>query len=189
MTATERQPSTVRRHTIRALASLVLLVPLGGQQLTAQEFLPPDVEGARGPVWIGLAGFGTRFGVDFSGDEQPVLGVSLDIGDLGMPRLRLRPSFEVGFGSGFDTYVVSLETVYRFVDDQEVAVPYLGGGLGLYSQEQCGAADSCPELWLQAALGFELRLRENLNWFIEFHAEDAFSRQRVFVGLTTRRGG
>jgi hypothetical protein len=155
--------------------------------LAAQEFLPPAVEEERGPFWLGLAGFATRFGVDFSGDEQPVLGVSLDIGDLGTPRLRLRPSFEVGFGSGFDTYVANLETLYRFVGDEETAVPYLGAGLGLYSQEECDLAESCPELWLQVALGFELRMRDNMNWFIEFHAEDAFSRQRIFIGLTTRR--
>lgn len=183
MTATKPQPSTLRR-----LRWLVVLATLGGPELAAQEFLPPDVDDGRGPVWIGLAGFGTRFGVDFSGDEQAVLGVNLDVGDLGTPRLRLRPSFEVGFGSGFDTYVVNLEAIYRFVDDEEVAVPYLGTGLALYSQEQCGVAESCPELWVQVALGFELRLRENLNWFMEFHAEDAFSRQRIFIGLTTRRG-
>jgi len=48
--------------------------------------------------------------------------------------------------------------------------------------------DDCPAFWAQFVLGFELKLRNQINWLLEYHAEDAFRRHRVFVGLTTRRG-
>ncbi len=146
----------------------------------------PDLR-ARGAFWLGLEGFSTKFGIDVTGDDQAILGVALDIGDLGTPRLRLRPSIEVGFGSSFDTYVVGAEMIYRFTSDEERAVPYVGLGGAVFSQEDCGAVEGCPEVWLQFALGFELRLRQHLNWLVEYHAEDAFGRHRLMLGLATRR--
>src|SRR3989442_1212949 len=36
--------------------------------------------------------------------------------------------------------------------------------------------------------GFELHYRSTFNWLLEYHGMDAFRRNRVYVGLTTRRG-
>jgi hypothetical protein len=145
-------------------------------------------DGAEGPFQLGLYGFAARAGVDFEGQGQAVASVTLDLGDIYTDRLRLRPSAELGFGWGDNTYVANLETVYRFTGDTEVAVPYVGGGIALSGQEGCGSSDECPALWVQFVLGFELQLRNQMNWLLEYHAEDAFGRHRIFIGLTTRRG-
>ena len=137
---------------------------------------------------IGLFGFAAQAGIDFSGDDQAVFGATLDVGNLYGERLRMRTGAELGIGSTANTYVFNGEILFRFLPDTMVAVPYVGGGLGLFTQEQCDSAGSCPAVWLQFALGFELRIRDYIAWFLEYHAEDAFRRNRLFIGLTTRRG-
>ena len=137
---------------------------------------------------IGLFGFAAQAGIDFSGDDQAVFGATLDLGNLYGERLRMRGGAELGIGSEANTYVFNGEIIFRFLPDLMVAVPYVGGGIGLFTQEQCDSAAGCPAVWLQFALGFELRIRDHIAWFLEYHAEDAFRRNRLFVGLTTRRG-
>ncbi len=178
-----RRPASPARLALVLAVSLVLGFPAPSM---AQDFTPPDEETtpARG-VHLGLYGFSSRFGFDFT-DDQPIIGVALDLGNLGTDRVRLRPSLEVGFGEGSYTYTTNAEIVYRFTGDTEAAVPYVGFGLGVFVQESCGAG--CPAVWAQFALGFEVHLRSNLDWFIEYHGEDALSRQRFFIGLATRRG-
>jgi hypothetical protein len=137
---------------------------------------------------LGLFGFAAQAGIDFSGDDQAVFGATLDVGNLYGERLRMRAGAELGIGSAANTYVFNGEILFRFLPDAMVAVPYVGGGLALYTQEQCDSVARCPAVWLQFALGFELRIRDYIAWFMEYHGEDAFRRNRLFIGLTTRRG-
>ena len=88
---------------------LTLLLAAGGVTgLAAQEFHPPQVRpaGDRG-THLGLFGFGVRGGIDLSGSRQMVFGVTLDAGNLVSPRLRIRPSGEIGFFNGRNSYVGS----------------------------------------------------------------------------------
>ena len=108
-----RLASLLRRGAPRRLCRRVVVVLMGTVGLAAtdadaQEFLPPETVAERGPVWFGLAGFGTRLGMEVSADRQGVIGFTLDVGDLGSPRVRLRPSFEVGFAGDVNTYVANL---------------------------------------------------------------------------------
>lgn len=183
-------------RSIRLLTTAAPLLVAGignGGRLEAQNFTPPETEEqespAAGGVNFGLYGFSTRFGLDFEGDAQAVLSIALDVGDLLTNQLRLRPSAEIGFGNDSDTYVVNAEVMYRFTADTERAVPYVGAGVGVAGQDNCRFAPNCPDAWFQFALGFELQIRDYLNWLLEYHAEDALDRHRLFIGLSTRRGG
>ena len=177
--------------TVRSTTMAAALVAFAGfwpgAHLAAQDFTPPQRASRPPATQIGLFGFSTRVGWDFKDDAKGVFGVGLDLGHLGTQRLRLRPSVEIGFGDDVDTYVVNGELLYRFVDDSERAVPYLGLGLGVAGRDGCDSAAECPDLWLQFAVGFELKLRDNLNWLVEFHSLNALDRHRLFVGLASRR--
>ena len=170
----------MRDTDMRFLATLMaclLATPLHGQDT-----------GSLPKFRLGLFGFGAQIGVDFAGDDQLVVGSALDLGNVYGERLRLRGSAELGVGSEADTYVFSGELILRFLSEDQIAVPYIGGGVGLYTQAGCGAAEGCPDLWLQFALGFEVRIRSYIAWFIEYHGEDVFNHNRLFIGLTTKRG-
>ncbi len=180
-----------RQLLVRAIVVLAAAVELAPTGVDAQEFTPPDAEEqaatGNGGLNFGLYGFSMRMGLDIEGDTQPLVSLALDLGDVLTRRLRLRPSAEIGFGNAVDSYVVNAEIMFRFVDDTEAAVPYIGGGLGVAGQDNCGPAPDCPEVWLQFALGFEIKIREFLNWLLEYHAEDGLQRHRLFIGLSTRR--
>lgn len=148
--------------------------------------MPPADNAAAGEFHFGLFGFAARGGIDFTSGTHPVVSLALDAGDVHTSRLRLRPSFEIGLADT-TTYVGSLELLFRFTGDREVAVPYLGGGLAVWGRQWCNRVPGCPGIWAQAVIGFELRLKDAFNWLVEYHAEDAFDRHRLFVGLTTRR--
>lgn len=154
----------------------------------AQQFSPPKPSGAGKGTRIGLFGFGVRTGLDLKGEGQVVLGTTLDMGNLFSSRVRLRPSAEVGVFNGENTYVASFEALWRFTDDEQVATPYIGGGLSTAGHGNCGADPDCPALWLNVVVGLELRYRSTFNWLLEYHGMDAFRRHRIYVGLTTRRG-
>ena len=157
--------------------------------LAAQQFQPPSTGGtAATGTRIGLFGFGVRGGLDFKGNGQFVLGTTLDVGDLFSPRVRLRPSAEIGVFNGDNTFVGSLEALYRFTDDNQVAQPYVGTGFSLSGHENCGADPDCPDFWVNLVFGFELHFRSTFNWLLEYHGLDAMRRHRIYVGLTTRRG-
>ncbi len=172
----------------RLLLFLAGVTPVG--KLAAQDFTPPEVgrqESDQGSkIKIGLYGFGARFGWDLE-DREAIISITFDLGDLGSDQVRLRPSAEIGFAEDDDTYVVSAEILYRFTPDTEKAIPYVGFGIALAGRDTCGA--DCPEAWLQFVLGFEVKFRSSMNWLLEYHAEDALNRHRLFFGLTTRRGG
>ena len=167
------------------------LVALGATlavRAAAQAFHPPPVQ-RTGPAGthIGLLGFGVRGGADF-GNGAAVLGVALDAGNLFVDRLRLRPSAEIGMLKGPNTYVASVEGLYRLSRENQAVTPYLGAGLAVAGHAGCGTDASCPGLWINFVLGIEVRYRSTFNWLLEYHALDAFRRNRVYLGLTTRRG-
>lgn len=155
----------------------------------AQEFHPPPVQrSGPGGTRIGLLGFGVRAGADLSGEGAAVLGAALDIGNLFVDRFRLRPSAEIGILNGPNTYVASFEGLYRFGSDIQAVTPYVGGGLAVAGHADCGSDAGCPGLWLNVVLGIEVRYRSTFNWLFEYHALDAFRHNRLYLGLTTRRG-
>jgi hypothetical protein len=169
------------------IGMLVLVAMFARQPAAAQEFVPPK-SGATGGTRIGLFGFGVRGGVDVRRSSQLVFGGTLDIGDLLSSRVRLRPSAEIGVFNGPNTYVVNMETLWRFTADDEVATPYVGLGVGVAGREDCGADPNCPDLWFNVVFGFELRYRSTFNWLLEYHGMDRIRRNRFYIGLTTRRG-
>jgi len=170
-------------------------VRLGGAallvtRLGAQAFNPPAVHrteptGTR----LGLFGFGVRGGADLVSSGQLAFGMTLDAGNLALARLRLRPSAEFGFTNGANTYNGSLEAVYRFQEDGAALVPYAGAGLAVRGHADCGSDPQCPTLWVNAVLGVEVRYRPAFNWLVEYHGLDLFRHGRLYLGLTTRRGG
>ncbi len=154
----------------------------------AQQFSPPKGSAASSGTRIGLYGFGMRTGLDLKGDGQVVLGTTLDMGDLFSNRVRIRPSGEIGVFNGENTYIASLESLWRFTDDEEVATPYVGLGFSVAGHDRCGADPDCPDVWLNLAFGFELHYRSTFNWLLEYHGMDTMRRHRIYIGLTTRRG-
>ncbi len=157
-------------------------------RLGAQEFKPPRVGVTPSGTRIGLFGFGVRGGVDL-GNSQLVVGTTLDVGDLFTARLRLRPSGEIGvFNGGNNSYAASFETLYRFTDDDQVAIPYLGAGVAVAGHDHCGVDPGCPAVWMNLVLGFELHYKSTFNWLVEYPGMDVLRRSRLYLGLTTRRG-
>ena len=117
-----------------------------------------------------------------------MFGTTIDMGNLFSKRVRLRPSGEIGVFNGENTYVASMEALWRFTDDEEVATPYIGTGLSFAGHEACGTDPQCPDVWLNLVFGFELHYRSTFNWLLEYHGMDTMRRHRIYVGLTTRRG-
>jgi hypothetical protein len=158
-------------------------------RVAAQAFHPPPVQNeGRGGTRIGLLGFGMRAGADFSGNGAAVLGVTLDAGNLFVDRFRLRPTAEIGILHGPNTYVGSFEGLYRLSSDRQRATPYVGAGLAVAGHAGCGTDAGCPGVWINVVLGIEVRYRSTFNWLLEYRALDLFRRNRVYLGLTTRRG-
>lgn len=164
-----------------------LVALMAASVASAQQFQPPKSNKHSG-TRIGLFGFGVRGGLDLSHNGQFVVGSTLDVGDLFTNRIRLRPSAEIGVFNGPNTYVGNMEALWRFTDDEEVATPYVGLGLGVAGREGCGTDPQCPDLWFNLAFGFELHYRSTFNWLLEYHAMDRLRRHRLYIGLTTRRG-
>ena len=124
---------------MRRLWLVILLATGGSVWLAAQEFHPPTVpRGSDQGTRFGLFGFGVRGGVDLSGNSQMVFGVTLDAGNLGTSRLRVRPSGEIGFFNTENSYVGSFEALYRFTGDEQAATPYVGAGVSLAGHKSCG---------------------------------------------------
>jgi hypothetical protein len=165
------------------------LLWLTAAPLLAQEFKPPKEEDTEPTsIKVGLTGFSSRVGADFKGTTQLISSFAFDVADLYSSRVRVRPSGEIGVGGGTDTYVGSIDVMYRFLEDTERAVPYIGFGLGYWSHANCGAATDCPKVWPQFSLGFELNFLPGINWLLEYRGEDTLHRHRFFIGLATRRG-
>lgn len=178
------QDTRPRRRAARVFVTALAVAV--ARPAAAQEFQPPrsaDGGGTR----FGLFGFGVHTGVELGSPAQLVLGAALDVGNVLSDRLRLRASGEVGI-DGDDTYVGSLEALYRLAGDDEPTVPYLGMGLSLAGHDACGTDPGCPAVWANLVLGFEGRFRSTFNWMLEYHAMDLVRRHRLYIGLVTRRG-
>lgn len=175
------------------LAAAVLLSAALPAALPAQEFIPPDrppaqpqppsrtAPAAPGFV-VGVLGFSTRAGAQVNADKQVVLGSTIDIAQLGVPGLRLRPSFEVGFARPDKSLALHVEAVYRFTDDDAPAIPYIGAGIGYYDNSVTKRG------WPTFVLGFELQYSRTMSWLVEFHGLDGVERSRILIGLATRGG-
>ena len=153
--------------------------------VSAQE--PPPDQPRREWIRFGVYGIGLRGGVDLESDGQALAGGTMDLGYLLTDRLRFRLSGELGFSPGPNSYVANFEFLYRFTPDSTIAIPFVGTGIGVFGSEECGSDPRCPGLMWQFALGFELPLSEYFNWLLEYHAEDAFRRHRLFLGLEMSR--
>lgn len=173
----------------RRSAWLVAAGVTAAVRVAAQAFPAPPVQRAGpGGTRIGLLGFGVRAGADFTGNGSAVFGIAIDAGNLFANRLRLRPSAEIGMLNGPNTYVGSFEALYRLSADNEAVIPYLGAGIAIAGHADCATDTGCPGVWVNAVFGVEVRYRSTFNWLIEYHALDMFARNRVYLGLTTRRG-
>jgi len=175
------------------LVTAVTLVVLAAAPAAAQEFVPPDRRPSGQPAptqddygpngfYLDIMGFSTRAGAQVTKDEQAVLGSTVDLMQLYWPRLRLRPSFEVGFGRPNTSLGVNAEVIYRFQPDEAPAIPYVGLGAGYYDD------GTTRHGWPTITLGFELPFRRSYNWLFEYHALDGLRRSRFLVGLATRGG-
>jgi hypothetical protein len=174
----------MRGHGLAVGVTVLLAVT----RLDAQAFNPPTVQHATRGTHLGLYGFGVLAGGDVAAQSQLVLGVTLDAGTLLVSELLVRPSLELGFANGVDTYVGSLEVLYRFAPDGAGLLPYAGGGPGLYGHAHCQADARCPAVWLNAVVGVEVRFRSTFSWIVQYHGLDLLQHSRLELGLTTRRG-
>jgi hypothetical protein len=165
---------------------LFLIAPLG--ELLAQEFQPPRSRPSETGTRVGLFGFGVHGGADVTDPVQIVLGAGLDLGNLFTSRFRIRATAEVGI-DGEDSFVASVEGLYRFTGDHEATVPYVGSGVSVAGHDDCGMDDDCPAVWFNIVFGFERRFRSTFNWMLEYHGMDALRRHRFYFGFVTRRGG
>jgi hypothetical protein len=167
---------------------LTALAVLAAGVARGQGFEPPQARAAGRGTRLGLFGFGVRGGVELSPGGALIGAMALDLGNLASDRLRLRPSLELGV-NGRWTYVAGLEALFRFTEDRESVIPYLGGGASVAGRDACGTDPQCPDLWITVAFGFEVRFRSTFNWLLEYRGLDVLRRHRIYVGLTTRRGG
>jgi hypothetical protein len=169
----------------RTTGVLAALLAAWAATARGQEFRPPEqpATSTGGALRFDIVGFSTRGGGQVNKDEQGVLGSTVDIAELWSPQVRLRPSFEVGFGQSYTSLHIAVEVLYRFQPDGAAAIPYVGAGVGYYDT---GTAD---DLWPNLVMGFELAFRPTYNWLIEYHALDRLGRHRFLVGLATRSLG
>jgi len=152
----------------------------------AQEFQPPAATEHAGAtaVRFGLFGFSTRIGADLSRGGALVFGSTFDVAELWSPQVRLRPSIEFS-GTGTTTALhVAAEVIYRFQPDRAPAIPYVGLGVGYFSQASAGT----HTVWPTLVMGFELGFRPSFNWLFEYHSLDRLGRHRFLLGLATRAG-
>lgn len=159
----------------------------GAAPAAAQDFQPPASASPStgGGVRFDLIGFSTRVGADVSSGGSLVLGSAVDVAELWSPQVRLRPSFEFS-GSGTSTALhLAAEVVYRFQPDRAAAIPYIGIGVGYFSQASSGR----HTVWPTLVMGFELGFRPSFNWLLEYHSLDRLGRHRFLLGLSTRGGG
>lgn len=169
----------------RAALLAALLASCTWAAARAQEFQPPGgAQASGGPMGVrfGILGFGTRAGAQVNEGTQGILGSTIDVAELWSPQVRLRPSFEVGFGRDAKSLHLALEVIYRFLPDDAPSIPYLGAGIGYYDPGDSASTS----LWPNLVMGFELPFRSTFNWVVEYHALDRMGRHRFLVGFATR---
>jgi hypothetical protein len=177
------------------VAGASLALAAAAAPVAAQEFVPPDrgshpvsqpASSSSGQSSSGfkldILGFSTRAGFQVNNGGQALLGSTVDLVQLGIPQVRARSSFEVGFGRPSTSIGVNEEIMYRFLADTAAAIPYIGLGVGYMDD------NVVKRVWPTVAIGFELPFRRSMNWLVEYHALDALRRSRFFIGLATRGG-
>jgi len=180
---------------MRATLTVLFLACAAASVAGAQDFRPPDparrpapdstgpAEAAESNALVaGILGFSTRAGAQVTQDGQAVLGSTLDLVQLWSPRVRLRPSAEVGFGRPEKSLGANVEVVFRFQPESAPAIPYVGAGVGYYDD------GSIERVWPTFVLGFELPYRGTVRWLFEYHALDGLRRSRFLVGLAASTG-
>ncbi len=174
----------------------VLALAIAAPAAAAQDFRPPDprrpadstrpqtqpAAAESNTFRLGILGFSTRAGAQVTNAGQAVIGTTVDIAQLGSPRVRLRPSAEVGFGRPEKSLGASLEAVFRFQPETADAIPYVGAGVGY---EDDGTVE---RVWPTFVLGFELPFQSHLRWLVEYHGLDGLRRSRFLVGLAASGG-
>jgi hypothetical protein len=183
---------------MRASVVCVLLL-IAAPVARAQDFRPPDPAAGRGTgtttpppaaattqesnaFRVGILGFSTRAGAQVTQEGQAVIGTTIDLAQLGSPRVRLRPSAEVGFGSPEKSLGANLEVVFRFQPETASAIPYVGAGVGYLDD------GSVERVWPTFVLGFELPFQQQLRWLVEYHGLDGLRRSRFLIGLAASAG-
>ena len=181
---------------MRVSVVLLLAAYAAVPALRAQDFRPPDSAAGRrtadsstapasaesSAFRFGILGFSTRAGGQVTQDGQAVLGTTIDLVQLGSPRVRLRPSVEVGFGRPEKSLGANVEILFRFQPETAPAIPYIGAGVGYYDD------GSIEHVWPTFVLGFELPFRHNVRWLVEYHALDGLRLSRFLVGLAASTG-
>ncbi len=160
----------------------------------AQEFTPPGgsssqaSSGTSQGAEFGIFGFSTRAGVQVNRGVQGIIGSTVDVATLWSPQVRLRPSFEMGFGKNGKSLHGAVEVIYRLQPDDAPSIPYVGIGIG-YFDSGSSADTTVPHVqkfWPTLVMGFELPFRPTFNWLFEYHSLDALGQHRFLVGLSTR---
>lgn len=175
------------------IALAAALVAASAAQARAQEFTPPggssqSTPGVAPGVEFGILGFSTRAGIQVNRGTQGIIGSTVDVASLWSPQVRLRPSFEMGFGKYGKSLHGALEVIYRLQPDEAPAIPYLGAGLGYYDSGT--SADTTQphiqKVYINLVMGFELPFRPSFNWLFEYHSLDRLGQHRFLIGLATR---
>jgi len=183
---------------MRVSVICVLLLCAAVPAVRAQDFRPPDPAVGHGAgntspppaptsqpsngFRVGILGFSTRGGVQVTQEGQAVIGTTVDLAQLGSPRVRLRPSAEVGFGSPEKSLGANLEVVFRFQPETAPAIPYVGAGVGYLDD------GSVERVWPTFVLGFELPFQPQMRWLVEYHGLDGLRRSRFLIGLAASAG-
>src|ERR1043166_2205861 len=137
---------------MRSVGLWLLVAVVGAAALAAQDFHPPPGRSAGDGTRLGLLGFGERGGVELSGQTPLVFWATHDAGHPFTSRFRLRPSGEIAVLNGLNSYVGSLEGLYRFTGEGQAVTPYAGGGFSLVGHDRCGADPDCPDAWLNVVV-------------------------------------
>src|SRR5262245_32715010 len=77
---------------------------------------------------LGVRSFGLRGGINLNPDQFN-FGAHVDAGRIFSERIRVQPSFELGFGNGVMLLATNFDAHYLF--SAKSFRPYAGGGLGL----------------------------------------------------------
>jgi len=173
------------RIVLMALVTLLFAV----HDVQAQQFQPPK-NSKHGGTRFGLFGFGVRGGVDFRRSGQLVLGTTLDIGDLfSTNRLGSAPPRRSVCSMGPIPMSGVSRRLWRFhrrrrgrdcrTSDWASAWP-----VAMHAAPIPGAPVSGSTRHSVSSLHY----RSTFNWLLEYHGMDRCAGNRLFIGLTTRRG-
>lgn len=116
---------------------------------------------------VGFRGWGPRVGPSINPD-QVHFGAHFDFGNFAR-HVRFQPNLEVGFGDHLDLFTLNAEAAYRFMPDEGIWTPYLGGGVGanIKRVDVDGSDASDTDLGVNVLGGIEKGLGNGDRFFIE----------------------